>query len=262
MDSKTVVITGASSGIGAVLATQLAGQGHRVALGARRAAELAQVAGPLGPAAVAVPMDATSRSGNERLRDRAIEAFGQVDVWVCNAGRGITRPVLDLTDEDVDEILAVNLKSVLYGMQAIVPHFKARSAGHFITVSSFLGRVPIVGFRSIYSAAKAAANSLTANLRMDLAASHPGIHVSLVIPGMVATEFGRKAIGGVPAVRPPARTVPAPQSPDEVAAVIAGVIETRAAEVYTNPAQAQTVARYYQDVAAFERGQPGAAPRG
>src|SRR5439155_20685387 len=140
--------------------------------------------------------DVTRRADVERLRDRALASFGHVDVWINNAGRGIRKNVLELTDEDVDAIMAVNVKSALYGMQAIVPHFIQRGRGHLINVSSFLSRVPLATFRSAYKAAKAALNALTANLRMDLAAAHPNIRVSLVMPGMVTTEFDRNALGG------------------------------------------------------------------
>ena len=141
--SKHIVITGASSGIGAELAVQLGAGGHRVVLAARRERELQVVAATLGPGAIVVPTDVTRRHEVERLRDRAIEAFGHVDVWVNNAGRGINRPVLELTDEELDLMMPVNVKSALYGMQAIVPHFIARGRGHILNVSSVLSRVPI-----------------------------------------------------------------------------------------------------------------------
>ena len=112
--------------------------------------------------------DVTKRKDVERLRDAALKKFGHVDVWVNNAGRGIGKNVMELTDEDLDEMIRVNVKSVLYGMQAIVPHFQQRGKGHLINVSSFLGRVPLAAFRSAYNAAKHAVNALTANLRMDL----------------------------------------------------------------------------------------------
>ena len=256
--SKTVVVTGASSGIGAALAVQLGAGGHRVVLAARRERELTQVARRSGPEALPVPTDVTRRGDVERLRDRALERFGQVDVWVNNAGRGIVRPVLELTDDEFDAMMAVNVKSALYGMQAIVPHFKERGRGHVINVSSFLGRVPIATIRSAYNAAKAALNSLTANLRMDLARSHPHLHVSLVLPGLVATEFPRNVLGSAasPGAQP-AASGPAPQSADDVAAAIMALIEHPAPEVYTNPAQAPIVARYYQDVGAFEQATTG-----
>src|SRR5215211_3564733 len=125
-DVKRIVITGASSGIGAALAEQLGAAGHQIALAARRERELQDVAARVGNGAIVVPTDVAKRGDVERLRDRAIEGLGHVDVWVNNAGRGISKPALDLTDEELDLMITVNVKSALYGMQAIVPHFIAR----------------------------------------------------------------------------------------------------------------------------------------
>jgi len=255
LSGKVIVITGASSGVGAELARQLGVQKHRLVLAARREQELAEVARQSGTETITALTDVTQRHDVERLRDRALAAFGQVDVWINNAGRGITKKVLDLTDEDVDEILAVNLKSALYGMQAIVPHFQQRGAGHLINISSFLSRVPVATVRSVYSAAKAALNSLTANLRMDLRREFPGVHVSLVMPALITTEFAKNAIGGPPSGTPPASPMK-PQSPEEVAAAIVRLIEHPVPEIYTNPASPDLVRRYYEDVAAFEAGLP------
>jgi short-subunit dehydrogenase len=246
---KHIVITGASGGIGAALAVHVARQGHRVTLAARREAELRDVAARAGNDAVVVPTDVTRRSDVERLRDRAIAAMGHVDVWVNNAGRGITRPVLELSDDELDSMMTVNVKSALYGMQAIVPHFIARGHGHILNVSSFLSRVPYATFRSAYNAAKAALNALTANARVDLARTHPGIHVTLVMPGLVSTDFQRNAVGGTPPLPP---STPA-QTPEEVAAAIAAAIEQPVAELYTNPQQAAVALEYLRDVGAFER---------
>ena len=146
--------------------------------------------------------DVTVRADVEHLRDRAIETFGPIDVWVNNAGRGLSRAVADLTDDELDQMMTVNVKSALYGMQAVLPHFQARGAGQIVNVSSFLSRVPMASIRAAYSASKAALNSLTANLRMDLAATHPGIHVTLVMPGLVSTEFAKNAVHGTPPIRP------------------------------------------------------------
>jgi short-subunit dehydrogenase len=172
-----------------------------------------------------------------------------VDVWINNAGRGIDKPALELTDADFDEMMAVNVKSALYGMQAIIPHFIERGAGHLINVSSFLARVPLATNRSAYNAAKAALNALTANVRVDLHEKHPGIHVSLVMPGVVSTDFARNAIGD----RGGAPTSPMQsQTTDEVAASIMDLIANPRAELYTNPASAPIVRQYYEDVGAFE----------
>jgi len=251
---KTIVITGASSGIGAALASTLAGRGDRVVLAARRADELRALAGRLGSSARAVPTDVTRRADVDRLRDEAIEAFGGIDVWVNNAGRGLSKPAADLTDDELDEMMTVNVKSALYGAQAVLPHFKQRGSGQIVNVSSFLSRVPMASIRAGYSASKAALNSLTANLRMDLAATHPGIHVTLVMPGLVATEFAKNAVYGTPPFNPAAGGGPGTQSADDVAAAIAGAIDNPVAEVYTNPHLAGIARRYFEDVGAFERG--------
>jgi NAD(P)-dependent dehydrogenase (short-subunit alcohol dehydrogenase family) len=140
-------------------------------------------------------------------------------------------------------MMAVNLMSAVYGIQASVPYFMGRGSGHLVNVSSLLGRVPLAPLRSAYSAAKAALNSLTTNLRMDLARTHPGVHVSLVMPGIVTTAFARKARGADTASLPaPGPNAPMqPQSPEEVAAIIADVIERPAPETYTNPAGPELV---------------------
>ncbi|HKW10631.1 MAG TPA: SDR family oxidoreductase [Gemmatimonadaceae bacterium] len=164
--------------------------------------------------------------------------------------------VLDLTDEQFDSMMTVNVKSALYGMQAIVPHFKTHGRGHLINVSTFLSRVPLAPYRSGYNAAKAALDSLTANLRMELRREYPEIHVSLVIPGVVKTDFGRNAIGGSPAVTWATRTGARVESADEVAAAIESLIVSPREELYTRPEQLDAVARYVRDVAAFERALP------
>ena len=154
MQDKVIVITGASAGIGEKLAEVVVARGARVVLAARRAAELSAVAARLGPGALAVATDVTRRADVDQLRDRALDRFGQIDVWVGNAGRGITRSVTQLTDDDFDDMMATNVKSVLYGIQAVIPHFRDRRRGHLITVSSMLGRIPMAPVRSAYSAAK------------------------------------------------------------------------------------------------------------
>jgi NAD(P)-dependent dehydrogenase (short-subunit alcohol dehydrogenase family) len=258
-DGNVVVITGASGGIGAALARRLGEAGLRMALAARREPELRAVAkdaASRGAAGTLVfPADVTRREDVLALRDATLHAFGRIDVWVNNAGRGITRSVLDLTDGEFDEMIAVNVKSALYGIQAAVPYFiKHGAAGHVINVSSFLGRVPVASFRSAYSAAKAALNSLTTNLRMDLR-EYPNIHVSLVMPGIITTDFARNVVGEArPPMSAPVRpggTQMAPQTADEVAEVIARVIREPVPEVYTNPASPEAVRQFYADPGAF-----------
>jgi NAD(P)-dependent dehydrogenase (short-subunit alcohol dehydrogenase family) len=250
--NKVVVITGASSGIGAALAKQLSARGDKVVLAARREAKLQKVASQCGPDALVVVTDVTRPADVEHLRDEALRAFGHVDVWINNAGRGIGRPTLELTDQDFDDMMALNAKAALYGMQAIVPHFQERGEGHVINMSSALGRIPFATYRSAYSAAKAALGMLTAQVRIDLRAKYPDIHVSLVMPPTVDTDFARNALYGTPVPLDVLRSRGMLQAPEEVAAAVVDLIDHPRAEVYTNPGQAQMVARYYADVDAFE----------
>jgi len=253
MERRTAVITGASSGIGAAVARRLGAEGWNVVLAARRPRDLETVASQSGGHSLAVVTDVTRRADLENLLQETLEAFGRLDVWINNAGLGIGRKILDVTEDEFYEILAINLKSVFYGIQIVIPYFQQRGEGHLINVSSFLGRVPLVSFRSVYSAAKAAVNILTANLRMDLKPSHPGIHVSLVMPGTVLTDFAKNALGGSPDLRPSSGRSPiVPQTPEEVAERIRELIESPKAELYTNPAAPEIVSRYYRDVGAFE----------
>src|SRR4051812_3668132 len=228
MKDKVIVITGASAGIGAALAETVARRGAKgIVLTARRLPELQTVAQKLGDSALVVPADVTQRDQNDLIRDRALARFGQIDVWINNAGRGISRLVSQLTDADIDDMMTVNLKSVLYGIQAVLPHFKERKSGHIITVSSGLSRFPFAPQRSAYSASKAAVNLLMASLRIELRDEYPDIHTTTVLPGVVATEFGTNALhGGVDNKR-----LPGAQPVDEVANVIADAIEKPIAEV-------------------------------
>jgi len=247
---KTIVITGASAGIGAAMARRLARDGNRLALAARRAEALRAVANDCEAGAITVVADVTRRADVERIRDEALRAFGDVDVWINNAGRGITRSVLDLTDADVDEMMAVNVKSALYGMQAIVPYFVKRGRGHLINISSFLARVPIAAHRSAYNAAKAALNALTMNLRADVAGT--GVEVAVVMPGLVATEFARN-VAGAPSAVPPQWTPNAamkPQTAEEVADAVAELIAHPRAEIYTNPASAEMARQWFASLEA------------
>ncbi|HXD20728.1 MAG TPA: SDR family oxidoreductase [Vicinamibacterales bacterium] len=251
---RVVVITGASAGIGAAIASELGRRGDSLVLAARGAEALQRVAAGLPSPTRVVTADVTRRGDVERLRDEAIAAFGHVDVWINNAGKGILRPVLELTDDDVDEMIDVNVKSALYGMQAIAPHFMERGRGHIINISSFLGRVPVATPRSAYSAAKAALNSLSANLRVDLQRTHPDVHVSVVMPGLVATDFAKNARGSTGPIPPGAVGSPMQaQTAEDVARVVAELIDRPVPEVYTNPASSAVAARYFEDVAQFER---------
>jgi short-subunit dehydrogenase len=238
---KVIVITGASGGIGAAAADALAAQGHSLVLVARRQGALDAVAARCGPNALAVVADVTDRGAVQGVARDAIARFGRVDVWINNVGQGISRAPSELTDGDIDDVMRVNIKSALYGMQEILPHFRERGEGHIINISSMLGRVPFAMIRSAYVGAKHFLNALTATFREEVQATHPGIQVSLVSPGVVRTDFGLNALhGGVDS-----RQLPYSQSAEEVAAVIAWVVQTRVADAYTRTGARARVLEYF-----------------
>jgi NADP-dependent 3-hydroxy acid dehydrogenase YdfG len=244
MEDKVVVITGASGGIGAALAETVAARGASVVLVARRADALQAVASRCGDRALVLVADVTKRSDVGRVVDETVARFRRIDVWVNNAGQGISRLPSELTDEDVDEMVAANVKSVLYGMQAVLPHFKSRGSGHVINVSSMLGRIPFAVIRSAYCGAKHFMNALTQTFREEVQQTHPGIQFSIVSPGVVRTDFGLNArYGGVDS-----RTLPATQSAEEVAAVIAQTIASRKPDVYTRRGSKERVVAFYSTV--------------
>ena len=241
MPDRVVVITGASSGIGAALAELLAARGESLLVVARREEALAAVVSKCGDRAKALTADMTSRSEVRRTVTAALERYARVDVWVNNVGQGITRPPSQLTEEDVEAMMRINVLTALYGCQEILPHFMARGRGHIINLSSMLGRIPHAVHRSAYNGAKHFLNALTANFRSEVQASHPDIQFSLISPGVVRTEFGRNALHG----GPDSWQLPDSQSAEDVAAVIAEVIETRRPDVYTRPGARDRVVGYF-----------------
>ncbi len=240
----TVVITGASSGIGAELALQLATRDARVAVVARREDALRDVTKRCGSEALPIVADVTRRDEVQRVVREAIARFGHVDVWVNNVGRGITRMPSELRDEDVDDMIRVNVMSALYGMQEILPHFRERGRGQIVNVSSMLGRLPFATMRSAYNGAKHFLNAITTNFRDELKQTAPGIEVTLVSPGVVRTDFGLNALhGGMDS-----RQLPESQSVEEVAAVIVWAIRTGKPDVYTRVGAKQRVIDYFSRV--------------
>lgn len=156
VEGKVVIITGASSGIGAHLAKSLYQKGASVTIAARREEELIKVAKQITgedgnhERVLIQKCDVTKREDHLLLKEVTLAKYGKIDCWINNAGVGMSKPVLNLTDEDIDLMISINTKSVLYGMQTIVPYFKERREGHVINVSSMLGRVPFASFRAGY----------------------------------------------------------------------------------------------------------------
>jgi short-subunit dehydrogenase len=258
LNAQVIVVTGASEGIGAALAERLGAAGAIPVLVARRAEALAQAAARCGPDAQVVVADMTMRVDAERVAQAVLARHGRVDAWVNNVGQGITRQPSALTDDDFDAMLRVNVKSAWYGVQAVLPHFEARGAGHLVNVSSVLGRWPMRSYRSAYSAAKAFLTSLTTDLRAELAERAPGVHVSLVSPGAVRTRFAanaRHADASGPAF-------PDAQPVEEVADVLMQVLAGPGVDVYTRAGMRAAVRAWLdgatRDLAPFASGAPGA----
>ena len=186
---KVVVITGASSGLGAAAARLLASQGARLVLGARRRELIDALAAELGrngPPALAVATDVTDRAQVQALVDAALRTHGRVDVMLNNAGVMPLSPLERLKVEDWDRAIDVNIKGVLYGIAAVLPAMKAQQSGQIINVSSVAGHKVGAG-SAVYSATKFAVRALTEGLRQEV--KPYGIRTTVLSPGAVTSEL-------------------------------------------------------------------------
>ncbi len=193
IDGKVVVITGASSGLGEAAARLLSAQGARVALGARRVDRIQALAKDLGGQdgrAIAPPTDVTRFEQVRRLVDAAVEAFGRIDVMINNAGLMPNSPLDRLRIDDWDRMIDVNIKGVLYGIAAALPHMKRQRAGHIINVSSVAGHKVRPG-NAVYAATKHAVRVISEGLRMEV--KPWGIRTTVISPGAVDTELPKSA---------------------------------------------------------------------
>ena len=183
---RVVLITGASSGIGAATARALARCGCQLALAARSADRLTALADELGPDALAVPTDVTQSADAARMVDRTLDRFGRVDALFANAGIYIRGPLMDSGPDDWARLLDVNINGVLRCVHAVLPHLTAQNSGDILVTSSISGFSDIHG-EPIYSASKHAVQGLVHTLRRQVAAS--GVRVMSLAPGMVANEL-------------------------------------------------------------------------
>ena len=188
---KVVLITGASSGIGAAIARLFAREGARLALAARSADKLHSFAASLGPNALAIPTDVTDPDQVRRMVEATVERFGRLDILVNNAGVGVYAPVAGMPPEWFEAGVATNWLGPLHAIQSAVPHMRRQGGGQIINISSVAGKIAIP-WMGVYCATKFALNALSASLRMELAAD--GIQVISVCPGRIATRFGENAL--------------------------------------------------------------------
>jgi len=215
------VVTGASSGLGREIARVLADAGARVALVARRADRLAELAEQIGPTAVAIPADVTTAEAPDLVYTRTIDAFGRVDGLVNAAGRGMAADVLAMDLDTLDESFELNFVAPVRLIQRIVPALVEQGEGVVVNVSSPTSQMGLPGIAG-YAAAKAALNALTVALRRELLGT--GVHVMLVFPGVMKTEYYEKIMGADTSAEEP----PPARDPAEVArAVVAGIVANR-----------------------------------
>lgn len=184
---KVVVITGASSGLGAEAARHLAAAGARLMLGARRLDRLQSLAQDIGLDARAVMRtDVTDRTAVAALVDGAVALHGRIDVMINNAGLMPLSPLERLQVEEWERMIDVNIRGVLYGIAAALPHMIAQRSGHIINVSSVAGHKVLPG-GAVYSATKYAVRALSEGLRQEVKPYN--IRTTVISPGAVETEL-------------------------------------------------------------------------
>ncbi len=189
INGKVIVITGASSGLGEATARLLARQGAIVVLGARRADRIDDLARELtgaGGQALSVATDVRDRQQVKRLVGQAVESFGKIDVMLNNAGVMPLAPLELLKTDEWDQMIDVNIKGVLNGIAAALPHMKEQKGGHFINVSSVYGH-KLGPDATVYCATKFAVRALSEGLRQEVKPYN--IRTTVISPGAVATEL-------------------------------------------------------------------------
>lgn len=190
LTGKVVLITGASAGIGAAAARALAAEGASVVLGARREERLEELAEELGDLAAVVEMDVRDPADAARLVDAAIEQFGHVDALVANAGIGAYGGIMDLTDQQLRDMVDTNVNGTVWPIRAVVPHLQEAGAGDIVIVASVAG-LRGAGDEAVYAATKHAQVGLAGALDREL--REQNIRVSTLCPGGTATEFAMGA---------------------------------------------------------------------
>jgi short-subunit dehydrogenase len=216
---RTVLLTGATGGIGQAIARALHAQGAVVKISGRRAEVLEQLAAELGDRVEVLPADLSSSKQSRQLARDA----GEVDVFVANAGLPGTGRLFDYSEEELDRVLAVNLRSPIQMTQALLPGMLERGAGHFVYISSIAGKVPTVG-ASLYAASKFGLRGFSRSLHEDLRGT--GVGATAIFPGFIA-EAGLWGDTGLELPRGSGRL----RTPDEVAQAVLKGIATNRAEI-------------------------------
>jgi NADP-dependent 3-hydroxy acid dehydrogenase YdfG len=190
-NGRVILITGASTGIGAATARRAVAEGWRVALGARGTDRLEDLARELGGDEVALARrcDVTELGDQEELAGAALERFGRLDAVFANAGFGAKRGFLEESEEHLRSMVLTNVLGVAFSIRATLPHMLDAGAGHYLLTSSVAGRRALPG--SLYSSTKWAVTGMAESLRQELRRMHDNttVRVTLIEPGMVDTPF-------------------------------------------------------------------------
>ncbi len=190
-EARTVLITGASTGIGAATAKRLAAEGNRLVISARREEPLRELESEIGGDAEVLVQtcDVTEWDEVEALVAAGRDRFGDIDVVFANAGFGAARGFLEESPEQWRSMVLTNVLGVAHTIRATLPHLLERGTGHYLITSSVAGRRALPG--SLYSATKWAATAIGESLRQELRQTHENtaIKVTLIEPGMVDTPF-------------------------------------------------------------------------
>ncbi len=189
IENKVVVITGPSSGLGEATARLLAKKGAKVALGARRTEKLEAIVHDIraeGGQAEFIGMDITKPQEVQALIEKALSAFGQIDVLVNNAGLMSIAPLSELKVDEWDRMIDINIKGVLYGIAATLPVFQKQNFGHFINLASVAGIKVFSPGGTVYSGTKFAVRAISEGLRHEVGGT---IRTTTIEPGAVESEL-------------------------------------------------------------------------
>jgi 3-oxoacyl-[acyl-carrier protein] reductase len=208
MSNRVVLITGAARGLGAVVARRFHEAGYKVALAdiaVEAAKTLARELSDDGTSACAIKLDVSSKADFEAARDALLERWGAIDAIVNNAGASKVIPVMEITAEQFDQVIDINLRSVLFGCQVFGQYFAGRGAGRIVNIASLAGQNGGSATGAHYAAAKGGAITLTKVFARDLAPH--GVTVNAISPGpldlpivheSVPADKLQKVIAGIP----------------------------------------------------------------
>jgi ribitol 2-dehydrogenase len=186
LKNKTMIVTGASSGIGRAAARRFAAEGVKLALFARSADKLQALADELGAECLALPLDLAKPADVAKMADLTMERFGCIDILFANAGSYVAGKVAHGDPEEWDRVIQLNVNSVFRAVRAVLPHMIARRSGDIVVTSSISGHQAI-HWEPVYSATKHAVQSFVHGLRRQVAKHN--VRVGSLAPGMVLNEL-------------------------------------------------------------------------